>query len=93
MDYTFTPLDEPKYHQFKEEVSKYQTNIIDFVSVSDLRAQGLSDDAIADITSEYFDPEVWPIRKDPNNRVEGPFWVRVDENFALKPIGLVAILT
>ena len=73
MKYEFTSLNEPKYQAFKDNVSKHHHNIIDFVSISDLRAQGMSDDTIADITSEYFDPEIWPIRKDPGNKLEGAF--------------------
>lgn len=89
MTFNLTPLTNPQYQEFKNEVDSYQNNIIGFVSIIDLRSQGLADDRIADITSEYFDPEEW---MNPANEDDSPFWARVDEDFALKLDGFVDTL-
>jgi len=77
----FISLKDPKYQQFKDHVNSFKKSgyyIVDFVSISDLRAEGMSNEDIADITSEFFDDHEWPIRQDPN--IQAPeHWATVDE--------------
>ncbi|HYG83894.1 MAG TPA: hypothetical protein VD907_03385 [Verrucomicrobiae bacterium] len=87
MKYTPTFLKDEHYEDFRKRVSAYHDNIIAFASIADLRATGKSNDEIADLTSEAFDTQIWPIRLDPETaNDDGPFWETITESWAAKKI-------